>query len=488
VSSTARRPSARSYILGNTVVLSVGILAAYAALLLGHGASPETLDPRTSDFLQYFSAGRMVLDGHPADMYRWGPMLHMEHRLAFPYALPVHTFQPWLIYPPFTALIFAPLAALPFDVARLLWFLLSAVALSFALYLISRIASLSPRADLILRVATFISLPLVQTLREGQVTVFLLLALLAAYILTLQGRAIPAGLCLAVFTVKPQYAIPIVLVLAIRRYYAVLASFAGWLLLLFAVPAVLFGPDTVLGYLRDMAGLRNGGPIFNSVSESIYGLAQQTLPRSMVAPVWAAASILVIAYLLWYARRAPSLRVPFALSIVAALLISPHLLLHELVLLLLPAAVAMREANRRGLKIGWPLAAVYFAILAAIPLSLVISFRITTFAILGLGAVLVSVSRPASAAVEPAVPEETPSGLALSGVRLRSQAENRTQLPELGGSQEVGGDGEGGPSDGQLDHHRDQDTQSVLGEHGRQWSQRHVAGQTHGQAGDGGVT
>jgi hypothetical protein len=72
--------------------------------------------------------------------------------------------------------------------------------------------------------------------------------------------------------------------------------------------------------------------------------------------------------------------------VVAGLLVSPHVLLYNLTLLLLPLAVYVQWSTRRGFTTAPWVVLLYVAITATIPLGLVMQVRLSPLAMLLLGA------------------------------------------------------------------------------------------------------
>lgn len=387
-----------TYLIGNTAVLLIGALSAYVALQVGHLASAEVLDPPTIDFLQYFSAGHLLLTGHPADAYHWTPMLREEQSISFPYAMPVRVFQPFLVYPPFAAVAFAPLAALPYALARPWWFILSCAALVAALYQLERMLQLTKRGSLLLRCAAFMFMPVFQSLYQGQISTFLLLAVVGGLFFAKRGKDIAAGVCLATLVTKPQYLVPVLLVLAVRGRWTVIASTCGTALVLLGIPTLFLGTAATSAYLRVLLDLpswgQHSGMMLSGPSEGFYGLAHTLLPGPFATPVWLGISAAAMILLVWHARRSPTLDGPLSLGVVTGLLVNPHLLLYDQTLLLLPATVVVRHARWKGRSLRVVLALLYLALTLLVPLQLVTPVSPAPVVMVVLAVLLISCTSP----------------------------------------------------------------------------------------------
>ena len=135
------------------------------------------------------------------------------------------------IYPPWVPAAYAPLALLPWGVARVVWFLLSAAATVLALLLLARATAGDAEEERDLsRAALFgaaFFFPLFYGLMTGQANAVLLLLIAGSLLALGQGRALLAGLLLApAALVKPFLAFPALVFLA-RRAWRALAGFAA---------------------------------------------------------------------------------------------------------------------------------------------------------------------------------------------------------------------------------------------------------------------
>jgi hypothetical protein len=124
------------------------------------------------------------------NIYLWGGK-------AVTHGLELYQVQPhanWFTYPPFSALVFTPLAALPNYIVRMAWELATLGALVWSCVLTLRLAGIRPGRMLVLAMvaAAFALEPVYHTLYLGQVNLFLL-----AFVLTDVWRAArgkPAGI------------------------------------------------------------------------------------------------------------------------------------------------------------------------------------------------------------------------------------------------------------------------------------------------------
>ena len=153
------------------------------------------------------------------------------------------------LYPPLVAELFRPLAALPYQVAKAAFTMLAVLAWVAASVLAARTAA-QPRAGAATALtfaAGALAYPLYLHLERGQVDLFVLLLLLAAF--AARGRPLRAGAALAVAAMLKPALVGLWPVLgALGRWRAVGAAVAGVAIVVLA-GAALSGPALVRDYV-----------------------------------------------------------------------------------------------------------------------------------------------------------------------------------------------------------------------------------------------
>lgn len=144
----------------SVTVVALGVLPALLVVLLV--AVVATTGPHGSDFWTFWDAGRAVLHGRSP----YPSLQSLPHGAT-------RTFAPF-VYPPVTAVMFVPLALLPYAVAKLVFLVLSLAALALALRLLGVI-------DWRCYGAAFASVPVYAASGNGTISLFLLLSVAAAW-------------------------------------------------------------------------------------------------------------------------------------------------------------------------------------------------------------------------------------------------------------------------------------------------------------------
>jgi alpha-1,2-mannosyltransferase len=290
-------------------VLPAGVVVALAFVVVSGGRTG-------SDFTTFWESGRHVL--HGASPY---PRLQ-----SLPAVADRVTFSPF-VYPPPAAFAMVPLSLLPFAAANVVFLLLGVASLVLALRLLG---VRDPRCY----GAAFLAEPVFAAAGNGTVSLALLLGVAAAW--RYRGTTVPVGLLVAAVVALKLFLWPLwVWLLWTRRFAAALlaavaagvVTLAGWALIGFAG---LHEYPHLLGRLTELVG-PNG--------YSLYALARAAGAAHVAAEAGlAAAAVIVLAAA---ARTRPATeRASFCVALGSALLLTPILWPHYLVLLFVPIALA----------------------------------------------------------------------------------------------------------------------------------------------------
>jgi len=308
------------------------LVVAYAALLLstffmGIWLIDRQGQPVATDFVTFWAAGKLVMQGHAADAYDWA--LHKAAALRSGAVFSGHfTFQ----YPP-TFLMVTPLAALlTYPAALVAW-----MGLGLALYLLAvRLVRGSWNAA----VAALAWPAVLWNVVVGQ-NGFLLAALLGAGAALVEKRPALAGICFGLLTFKPQFGLLIPVALLAGGHWRVIAWAALTAGVMTAVSLLLLGPDVWSAFLQsagriNTAILADGGTNFSEL-QSLYGYLRALGASASVA--WAAHGLLVAllaAILIWLWRGKAAFDVRAAALVAATMLASPYSFIYDFVALAIP--------------------------------------------------------------------------------------------------------------------------------------------------------
>jgi len=313
----------------------------------------------TGDFLSFYAAGFLVRTGHGAHLYDPAAIEATQRHLypggfdeAIGYPLPV--FAAWL---------FAPLSRLPFTAAFSLYMSLMACLLGGLLRLLGEeLKDLPGRVRWLFLACAAFAMPSLATIVFGQVDLVALAGLLGGYLLLRADRRVLAGLTLCLVLIKPHFLIGVVLLLLLRRDWRTLGTLACAGLALLIVPALLTAPSTLFDNVKELATYGSGGRLtVNAQFMANWRGFIVSATNSDRLVYWApgsaiiAAGAIAVAVARW--RASGSLERDYSIAVLLPLIASPHVHTQSLVLMLLPATLALRayltanssvEATRRA--------------------------------------------------------------------------------------------------------------------------------------------
>jgi hypothetical protein len=329
---------------GGRVAFVLAALSLGAYVLVGvvfamnsHGRLGPNGAPLFYDFSAFYQAAGFADSGHAARAYDDSAMLASEQAL-FPGA---SLRLPWN-YPPTFQLLLAPLGALPYVAAWLVW---SGALYGLYVLLAGRIAAAGQRWMVLLAPGAAVNLLVGQ---NGLLST----VLMGGGVMLLRSRPLLGGALLGLMSYKPHFAVLVPLVLICGREWralgAAIASGAGLALLALAV----FGVDPWFAFVHKAL---EPSSIFSSSSSDWRSIPSvMIMARSLDAGTalssalhWSvAAAAAPSAYLVW--RKTGDGRLRAAALATATLLVTPYLRVYDLALLILPIAALLPRPDEKA--------------------------------------------------------------------------------------------------------------------------------------------
>src|SRR5437867_1425311 len=377
-------------LLGAAIGAAVWI-AWLVTLATGPGLHDRAGNVKGGDFVLFYAAGKIVA-AHQAD-HLYDPDLEerIEHGLTGEWSG-----RHGLINPPFFALPFVPLAALPYRPACARWSSIGILMLMGTLWLVDRVRA-APW------VLAFV--PVWAAISYGQNSLLSLFILASVYVLLRRGRDGVAGGVLGCLLYKPQLVVLLATLLLLDRRWRALAGLGAAAVLLAAITLALSVPATLayfaLGHsFATMLGER-GFP--TAKMHSLYSFFVLLLPGHLSAAA-ALALVSSLAVLALVRLRQPPYAADtldrwYAAAIWGTVLVSPHVPLYDLSLLVLPALLVQPGPQDLATWRGG-IAAVWAATILSQPLAELTraaggpSLQLSVPAIAAAGYCLLGTSRP----------------------------------------------------------------------------------------------
>jgi hypothetical protein len=248
------------------------------------------------------------------------------------------------ISPPHTALAFAPFSALPFRVALVVFTTLSVGAFVLALYA-ARVLAPDDATFAAFALAFAASEPFTETLVIGQTSGFMLLVWVFGIALALEKRNVAAGMILGLGALKPQLFLLVPVVLIARGRWRMLGAFFATGLSLVVIGVLACGPRAYIAWIdllrsQPYADVREANMFHMcSIEALLHGLPFATAVHALV-------SVAAIVVLFSFARRTEDEPRAWAAAILVTLFATPHLIIYDAVLFIVPALVLAPDASK----------------------------------------------------------------------------------------------------------------------------------------------
>lgn len=293
----------------------------------------------TADFIQFYSAGRLVVTGQAPQLYYLAQ--HSEVLRQF-------------THPPFEAVFYAPFALFPYVTAFRLWTCMSFCFLGLIFFLLRPYGNALdlPKLLLLLAVGFY---PILTAIIQGQDSILVLFAFTLVFLAVKNNLHFWSGIFLGIGLVKPQFVVPYALLLIFHGHRKFIVGFVSSVLLLTAVSVLVFSNSVLTQY---PAMLLHMNDPTNAATFHLYTFAMPNI-RGICALLLSGVlsrigldmciGVLSLALLAWTSRIRDAEEpgdLSFSLSVVVALLVSFHLLIHDLSLILLPVYLFLNHLQK----------------------------------------------------------------------------------------------------------------------------------------------
>lgn len=253
-------PTPYRVVLVVTAVFAAKALGTSLPVFVSEGLGAGLAD---RDFANYWIAARLVLGGSASDLFGPQPDYFAHMTAAFGPDYPWHNWS----YPPHYLLLIWPLGLMGYEVAMLLFLVVTGGFFAWSLRLFHKAGW-----SLALVAAAPVVAYNVWTAQNGMLTAGLAVAALALR----ERRPVVAGLFLGLLTVKPQLGVLFPLLLLAERRWTMLASATMTTAGLAALSAALFGIGAWRGYMQEVLPyqalvMRELGGSFVYMLPSVFG-------------------------------------------------------------------------------------------------------------------------------------------------------------------------------------------------------------------------
>lgn len=334
-------------------MIGVTIFVAWCIAFVIHHAQADRLVDRNNivigrDFMAFYVGGRIVLEGEGRRLYDPHLQQQTQDAIVSPEKLEGLSYY---INPAPVAAAYSLLARLPY---RLAFYVHTLLMLGFFLTGMWVLLTRAYRTSLHWLVVALLAVtwpPLMHTITGGQNAALTLMLLCAAFAATRAGRQGLSGLALGLLLFKPQYALPLLGLLLLRRQFITVAVAGITGAAQYVVGALFCGwdwPQQMSHYLATYYRTAE-----NASNSAKHISLLEVLDYSLIEPLAGAAGVgriifvggyvvvaLMVLYLIGMWRDADPAKSDYglywALAVSATLLISPHTQYYDGALLILP--------------------------------------------------------------------------------------------------------------------------------------------------------
>jgi hypothetical protein len=324
------------------VLCTMNLTLCLVAYLLGAWITDRNGLGIPADFVSFYAAGRLLLEGVPAQAFDWEILRRIE------VATLGQDFGgnfPWHYPPPFLFVAFV-LALLPYSVAYLGWVIASLVP-----YVAVMRAIVGDNFAILLALAS----PMIFINAAVGQNGFLTAALIGGTLYLIPTRPALAGICLGLLTYKPQYGLLFPIVLIAAGHWRVFVSAGITAVAMVLVSWLAFGAESWLAFLhwlpKSSQAIMSEGKATWWKLQSLYAVVRYCGGTEQLA--WALQSLLtasaaVAVALMWRSH------VPYAVKAAAlaaaTLLATPYVAIYDLTVLAIPVGFLARLGLRTGFR------------------------------------------------------------------------------------------------------------------------------------------
>jgi alpha-1,2-mannosyltransferase len=313
------------------------IVIALWSVFLWDYSTPGLLDRngllKGTDFLHFYTIGTLAREGREAQLYD----LEAQMKLAGERVPAAKGMVYVPFYGPQVALLFAPLAALSYGKALVVWLLVNAVLYAVCCWLVWRQCPALRDKPCMIALAALAFPAFFHLLTWGQTSGLALLCFTLMFLALSGGNKFAAGLAFGLLFFKPQLGLAGCVIFLLAGEWLILAGAALTAAAQLAIAWLYFGSAVLCGWFFH---LYNAPAVLHLLEpkpyqlHSLRGFWDLLVPERRIAAALyliSAVVVLALAFRTW--QRARSLDLRFSALLLATVLVAPHLTIYDLVIL-----------------------------------------------------------------------------------------------------------------------------------------------------------
>jgi glycosyl transferase family 87 len=351
----------------------------------GHGYRSIAGPLKGADFVHFYTLGHLAVAGRIDQLYDADAQYDLQTTLV-----PESKGDRFLpVYPPQTALLFAPFSIWSYGTSALLWALTTIVLYAWIVRATwKRSWAAVPDGTFVLLAAAAFP-PFWNLVLFGQTTLLPLLAFYLGWRALERRHPYWAGLAFGLLAFKPQFGLVLAAVVLACGEWAILAGALSSVMIQAGVVVLAMEPRVFWDLLAAVRSLPQITPMLEPKAQDMHSIRAVTglLPAWAAAPAWLGVSLAVCyrAIRTWRTNAPVAVRV--GVLVLASVLVNPHLTIYDATVLVLPLLwiggwIETGEAKDLDLRqVFWP--AVYWLFVAfLVPIALLIKVQCSVFLML----------------------------------------------------------------------------------------------------------
>ncbi len=286
------------------------------------------------DFVFFYALGAAARSGGPTLLYDTD-RLHALQTTLLPESEP-ETYLP--VYPPQIYLLYLPLSFLPYGTAALLWTFVIVAVYAWVVRATWQGSRDALPDGIFVAIAAAAFPPFWSLVLYGHNTIVPLVAFFLAWRALERGQTFLAGLAFGVLFLKPPFGVALAVVVLFNREWSILAGLALSAALQLVIVVGIFGTSVLLDYVNLMREVVTVEHLIEPEPFELHSIRAITrlLPDWLDTAVWIGASAIVLEKTLRVWRSAAPGAVRMGVLVLASVLVSPHLLVYDATVLVLP--------------------------------------------------------------------------------------------------------------------------------------------------------
>jgi arabinofuranan 3-O-arabinosyltransferase len=286
-----------------------------------------------TDFLHFYTIGTLAREHRFAELYD----IRAQAKLAGERVPEAKGLIYLPLYGPQVALLFAPLAGLPYGTALAVWMLINAALYAICCGIVWRECRALKRARVPVILAALAFPAFFHLLTWGQTSGIALLCFTLMFLAFQHGRNFFAGLAFGLLFFKPQLGLAGFVIFLLAREWRVLIGATITAVGQLAIAWPIVGPETMRRYLLSGAQIPQTIRLLEPKLyqlHSLKGFWELLIPWPILSAILFGISTVIalaIGFRVWQYSRSLALR--FSALLLTTVLVSPHLTIYDLVLL-----------------------------------------------------------------------------------------------------------------------------------------------------------